>query len=115
MPSREVNFADRRQVARRIRKAAGAAAQVHFVFSNCQQRLRNVGPMQRRLTEIQGLAVIRHPVVLHRNAGEVRAGAYDLHAKGTFQLACSNAQRSVWATTTRRLLGSTNAWHFTPP
>jgi hypothetical protein len=43
MAGAEINLANRRQAPSRIRKSAGAPAEVDFVLGYCQQRLRNVG------------------------------------------------------------------------
>lgn len=48
--------------------------------------------MQRRLIEIQRLAIIRHPVVLHSDGGEVGGGAHNLHSKCSLQISRRDSQ-----------------------
>jgi len=67
----EVNLANRRQVGSRICKTASAAAEVDFVFgygeeSRCDEYAMDGGRIDRKC-----LPVVRNPVVLHGNAGEI--------------------------------------------
>ena len=50
------------------------------------------GSVSYCLVHAEGFAVFGYPVVLHRNAGEVCAGAQNLHSESTFQVSGGDSQ-----------------------
>ena len=96
MPGIEINFANVGRVAGSVGKTAGTAPQVGIVFGYGEQSGGNEDAVQCGPPNVQRLTVLCYPVMLHRDAGEVRTGANNLHSERSLQISGCDAQGG-WA------------------